>query len=156
MLADSYDKVKRRKYSWSQQVSARLRKDSFCLGRFTSRGGGWHRNSLFHHDCPHLTWRSKVLEKSTHLPKVTQQLMPEPAGTREGCLEKVSRVLRMEVHHGFLLPGFQASGSEFSRRSFKVLLRQLPLQSDSIMAGPGRMGWSGGWEEADVSCGSGP
>jgi hypothetical protein len=74
-----------------------------------------------------LTWRSKVLEKSSDLPKVTQQLKPKAGcqkedtgvetGTEEGSLEKTQlglklvggaergvagQVLKLEVCHGSL------------------------------------------------------
>lgn len=41
-------------------------------------GDGTESGGLSHHGCPHLTQRSKVLEKPSDQPKVTQQLTPMP------------------------------------------------------------------------------
>lgn len=99
-----------------------------------------------------MTRRSKVLEKSSDLPQVTQQLKPKAGcqkegigvetGTGEGSMEKTQLGLKLGGGDGRGWQGGRgrlsecsgsksatcgASGLEFSRGSWKVL-RQFPFQ----------------------------
>lgn len=69
-------------------------------------GDGTESGGLSHHGCPHLTQRSKVLEKPRDQPKVTQQLTPMPVTNMNmdgwwapgrATEREASRVLRMEI-----------------------------------------------------------